>query len=263
MGFARKMGEAAFPWLWQGLIGAWCPGLGPSGLKLFDHSGRGHTGTLTNMDPGTDWVIDQGLQALEFDGVNDFVDIGNPVGLRPDSQITLASFFIPTDPQPSAFGRIICKTDGATGDHWGLMVDSQERLRFRVGSIENSSQPVLSFPDELNFGAGTFNGTLHRTYLNGRRFSLSSSGTINTGGDVAIGRNPAAADRFYEGGIVSVFVWDRALNDSAIFDLQRAGPFAPFIPKLGPEREGVKIFMGGPLVNRKSRLTNLVGGTLV
>ena len=60
----------------QGLVGAWCPSLGASGFRLIDRSGYGNHGTLTNMDPGTDWVASGGKGALDFDGVNDYVDLG-------------------------------------------------------------------------------------------------------------------------------------------------------------------------------------------
>lgn len=33
----------------QGIVGAWCPSLGPSGSKLLDKSGYGNNGALTNM----------------------------------------------------------------------------------------------------------------------------------------------------------------------------------------------------------------------
>lgn len=57
----------------QGLVGAWCPSLGASGYRLIDRSGYGNHGTLTNMDPGTDWISD-GKLALDFDGSNDYVN---------------------------------------------------------------------------------------------------------------------------------------------------------------------------------------------
>lgn len=60
----------------QGLVGAWCPSLGPSGNTLIDRSGYGNHGTLTNMDAGTDWVASQYGWALDFDGTNDFVNLG-------------------------------------------------------------------------------------------------------------------------------------------------------------------------------------------
>jgi len=67
--------ESAYPHLWDGVVGAWCPSLGPTGLRLHDHSRRNNWGTLTNMDPATDWVVSGGQYALDFDGVNDYVRV--------------------------------------------------------------------------------------------------------------------------------------------------------------------------------------------
>lgn len=66
--------ESTVPQLWDGVIGAWCPSLGPTGSRLHDFSRYNNWGTLTNMDPATDWVVDGGQYALDFDGVNDYVD---------------------------------------------------------------------------------------------------------------------------------------------------------------------------------------------
>ena len=57
----------------DGLVGAWCPSLGATAGTLLDRSGRNNHGTLTNMDPATDWVQSGGRGALDFDGVNDQV----------------------------------------------------------------------------------------------------------------------------------------------------------------------------------------------
>ena len=65
--------ESAYPELWDGVVGAWCPSLGPTGLRLHDHSRRSNWGTLTNMDAATDWVVSGGQYALDFDGSNDYV----------------------------------------------------------------------------------------------------------------------------------------------------------------------------------------------
>ena len=61
--------------LWDGVVGAWCPSLGPTGSRLHDHSRFNNWGTLTNMDNATDWVVDGGQYALDFDGSNDYVTI--------------------------------------------------------------------------------------------------------------------------------------------------------------------------------------------
>jgi len=62
-----------YPSLRQGLVGAWCPSLGASGLSLIDRSGRGNHGTLTNMGGQQNWVASGSGLALNFDGVNDWV----------------------------------------------------------------------------------------------------------------------------------------------------------------------------------------------
>jgi len=69
--------DSAYPELWDGCVGAWAPCLGPTGLRLHDMGGRANWGTLTNMDAATDWVVDGGKYALDFDGVNDYVNIGD------------------------------------------------------------------------------------------------------------------------------------------------------------------------------------------
>lgn len=74
--YAPGHGTPKYPQLWKGCVGAWAPLLGPNGTTLRDSSGSNNHGTLTNMDAATDWVISGGKYALDFDGTNDFVDIG-------------------------------------------------------------------------------------------------------------------------------------------------------------------------------------------
>ncbi len=75
-GYARNAAEAAYPNLWEGLLGSWHLSLGVTGATLFDVSGYGHGGTLTNMEPATDWVPTERGYALDFDGADEFVELG-------------------------------------------------------------------------------------------------------------------------------------------------------------------------------------------
>lgn len=72
-GFAPRDGQPLYPSLWRGCVGAFAPCLGPTGLTLRDWSGYGRHGALTNMDPGSDWVINGGRYGLDLDGTNDHV----------------------------------------------------------------------------------------------------------------------------------------------------------------------------------------------
>lgn len=64
------------PSLRQGLIRAWCPSLGASGLTLIDRSGQNAHGTLTNMAGQDNWQASGSGVALNFDGADDYVACG-------------------------------------------------------------------------------------------------------------------------------------------------------------------------------------------
>ena len=56
----------------QGLVGAWCPSLGPSGSRLLDKSGYRNDATLVNTNDTKNFVTTNGKLAIEFDGINDY-----------------------------------------------------------------------------------------------------------------------------------------------------------------------------------------------
>jgi hypothetical protein len=69
--------ESAYPELWDGVAFAAAPCLGPTGLRLHDHSRRVNWGTLTNLVPSTDYVVQSGQYALRFDGANKSVQFSS------------------------------------------------------------------------------------------------------------------------------------------------------------------------------------------
>ena len=82
--------ESAHRDLWDGVVGYWAPCLGPTGTRLHDVSRFNNWGTLTNMDAATDWVVDGGQYALDFDVTNDYVDIGTRQYLSSGAPATVA-----------------------------------------------------------------------------------------------------------------------------------------------------------------------------
>ena len=85
---ARRKDHARYPQAWDELAAAWYPGAGPSGTRLYDLSGRDNHGTLTN---GPTWVDSQGGKAIEFDGVNDAININR---IQFDSAFSLSCYFL-------------------------------------------------------------------------------------------------------------------------------------------------------------------------
>lgn len=72
------IGLAQIDWshpLARGLVGCWLFNEG-GGSRVFDSARRNH-GTLTNMDPASDWVNGKFGRALDFDGSDDYVNFGD------------------------------------------------------------------------------------------------------------------------------------------------------------------------------------------
>ena len=90
--YASNASEARYPQLWRGRVFGVCPSVqGPTGLNLYDTTGRGRHGTLTNMDAPTDWVLSQGLYSLDFDGTNDYV--GGFRNIQVSAGLTISAWF--------------------------------------------------------------------------------------------------------------------------------------------------------------------------
>ncbi len=88
-GYAHNAGEAMYPQLHDGLVANYDMGLGATGLVLKDTTSHQSHGALTSMDPPTDWVPTEVGMALDFDGSNDHVNLGNLTLLEGESDFTL------------------------------------------------------------------------------------------------------------------------------------------------------------------------------
>lgn len=106
--------------LWEGLVGCWVPQMGPTGTTLLDLSGYGNHGTLTNMDPATDWVPGPNGWALDFDGYNDVIKM--PICNATQYPLSAtAAVYIPDVLRSGAFVKIGYQPQyGTSGNGWGI-----------------------------------------------------------------------------------------------------------------------------------------------
>jgi len=131
--------ESAYPDLWDGVVGYWSPCLGPTGTRLHDVSRGNNWGTLTNMDAATDWVIDGGQYALDFDGVNDSVSAGNVPVLDAVLGLTLAVWYYPR--VTVGLGAIVNQWRGTAGSY---LFQSGTSLAWQVGTLANTRLTVAN-----------------------------------------------------------------------------------------------------------------------
>jgi len=166
-------------------------------------SRRSNWGTLTNMDPATDWVVSGGQYALDFDGTDDYVRVPSVPQWRSVSawvsltttgvlqQVADAYNSIPDDRglllYANASGKALfdgrnstgtyrssgASTTTITGIGWvHLFGQYSDRLQIYVnGVLESQTATALTafstMPD-LNIGAFGFAGLPESGYLNGR-----------------------------------------------------------------------------------------------
>jgi len=210
-----------------GLVGYWSFEEG-IGTKAGDMSGNGNNGTLTLMDPATDWVNGKRGKALDFDGVNDYVNLGT-FSVVSDQMTMAAWVYVTAFSSPDVQERIINKADGTgTENHdWMLSFidNSGRKLRLRF----NRSINTLIGNTNLSAGrwyyvAATYNNGTGIIYLDGVADGSGSFGTgtlPNNTNPVYIGAKSSLVE-FLNGKIDEVRIYNRALSASEVANLYNA-----------------------------------------
>jgi len=195
-------------------------------------SAGGNHGTVFG-DPA--WVNDpQRGWCLDFDGEGDYVDVGDDPSLTFSDQITVACWI-----KVRAFDRnwnaVVTK-----GDDWVLArTRDDDRTAFLCLGLTGGGWPEV-YSNDVNDGnwhhlAGVYDGEELILYQNGVRVgSKPLHGSINRNwSKVLIGENGQTANRFWNGLIDDVRLYNRALTADEIEVLAEAEPVAP-PPPPGP-----------------------------
>jgi hypothetical protein len=214
----------------SGLVGYWNLNAG-SGTSASDSAGS-NTGTLTN---GATWTTGQVGNAVNMDGVNDYIALPNMD--VSGSGITIAAWIRSSSFNTNIDQRFISKASDTTedGHYWMLgQTDSGgSKLRFRLKTGSVTTTLIASSGNlPLNtwyHAAATYNGSTMRLYLNGAEIgSVSKTGTVATSASVpvSIGRSPEGSS-YMHGAIDEVRIYNRGLSASEITDVYQDGGTPP------------------------------------
>ena len=210
--------------LGYGLVACWKLDEG-SGTTAYDVSAADHHGTLTGMDPATDWVTGKIGGALDFDGSNDCVLLGDSLELV--DYISISAWV-----NPSSIGidrQII--SDGYNGSitQWEFKTTSADgKVSFRhwaPGEVGVQSIQTLTAGIWTHL-VGIYDGKKWKIYWDG-----SLDNEITDGGPVAANRNlyigavdiNGSPGQFWVGVIDDVRVYDRPLNAAEVKALYEMG----------------------------------------
>lgn len=215
--------------LTDGLVGMWSfDGSDLTSATATDVSANSNDGTLKS-DPKP--AIGNIGQALEFDGVDDYVEVSNEENFDID-RITV-SFWARVEGQSSDndYPRPVSKGQSATNNGaYGIRVTDpdQNGAGFRVKDSAGSTHDAVDSSGiendkQWHHYVGVYDGSIQKFYIDGdQKGSNSWSGTINDVSDpvhIGDGNN----ERHFNGDIDNVRIYDRALSDNEIQRLYSLG----------------------------------------
>ncbi len=270
-GFARNAAESAAPGLWKGLAGLWAPGLGPTGLTLRDLSGFGNHGTLTNMDPATDWGTtgQRGIpRALDFGNHDSMESVVVPRNQFPYLAQLTVSAWVNVSNNSSLGIKGVMADWGVSGDaSWLLGVDigsgfNPIKLTAQIhdGSTTDTFAPVADIDARFKWRqiAMTYDGTTLKVWLDGREWGSTGSVLVldDTGNDIVMGNSTASSNTQGLPGMATDFsIWNRVLLPSEIQQLHE-DPMARF-------RRRVQVFPTAVVAAVGNRKQYVLGGGIV
>lgn len=231
---ARNASEAAYPHLWQGLAGAWVPSLGVTGDTLRDVSGRKHHGTLTGMDPSTDWQVSGGGWCLDFDGTNDVVLAPAIPQIAGATQATFSFWSRRNAANATAAIHQVqstLQTNGRT-----QIVFFKGTLWLTLSAVGQNNYATYASSDTLWHhvtvifdGSGAANADKCRLFFDGVPRSLYFVGTMPTSLNAAntlqfgIGAGVSNGYQYANAKHADTLVYDRAITDAEALQLYAMG----------------------------------------
>lgn len=247
-GFARNQSEAEYPRLWNCLAGLWSPGVNPrGGVFLRDWGVKANHGTLTTMDPATDWATSSGYSSLDFDGTSDYVDLGTGAGVTFTTAMSISVWFLVNTFAGVNDDYQLLSRDGNTGGrsytfdvNHPTTGSALNKLRFYVNGGAGSD---AIFGSTTSLAAGviyhavaTYRAGSLNLYLDGKSDATEVTGATNpiptATASARIGsRQYTGAEGYAPMKLFEAALWSRALSGSEIRTIYQLGPGGIFTPR--------------------------------
>jgi predicted nucleotidyltransferase len=214
-----------------GLVGHWKLDEN-TGTSAADLSGNGITGTLTN---GPTWTTGKYGYAVNFDGADDHVTMGDPNSLDIVGQLTISAWIYPRTTGGGGLGRIFDKNSSVTGTAGYVLylqnITVTNGLTFGIGDLSGSpARSVISSANAVTLNQWqhvvvTYDGSkLVKIYVNNvvvGSNTFAEFPTANTNNAV-IGGRTTSNTRNFDGYIDDVRIYNRALSAAEVLALYQA-----------------------------------------
>ncbi len=203
--------------------GSWTALMDDDGL-MYD-SASDTTGQLRN---GAEWAYDPEFgSVLDLTGNNGSVLLGDPESLQIEGKITLAAWVKPES--TDGYNYILAK--GFSQSPNGEICLRINDGKYEVGSWNGTSYYAAFEVPEEDLGTwvylcGTYDGESWHLYRNGEEVAAlqSTVGAISVNSDWSIGSTGNGTQRFFNGQIKQVQLYDTAVTPAQIADMYAAAP---------------------------------------
>jgi len=232
IGATTKFNVSPTKYLTSGLVGYWTMDGSKVNWKtgaVTDSSGFGNTGAITNMATSTATAAGKIGQAMKFDGVNDYVNLGKPASIGSlVTNITVSAWINNTN--LSGVQRVIAASRDTTANGFGFGTLGAG-LEFTTFGVKDYDSTTIT----LTAGVWThitavmsgFNVTF---YVNGaarQTITGTANGNANTDDDIYIGSATVNGEstlfELFNGLIDEVRVYNRALSANEVNRLYNMG----------------------------------------
>jgi hypothetical protein len=179
-----------------------------------DGSGNGLDGTIRGNPAFVEGIAGM---ALSFDGVNDYVDLGSNAAFDITEQITLSAWVNTNDAGNGQHNPYVGKGDQT----YSIKHASSNTIEFFIyddGWHTANVRVDSSFNGEWHHVLGTYDGSELKTYVDGvLGATVAHQGSIDVQThNLTIAMNSQETDRFYDGIIDEVKIYNRALSPAEI-----------------------------------------------
>ena len=167
-----------------------------------DASGNNHNGSCSGTTCPTAGVAGKFDYALQFDGVDDFVSLGNPPGLNLSGQLTLMAWVNPS----STTGLQNIVAHGYTASPQAAVFLRINSGNYQIGSWDGANHLTAAAIPPGDVGtwvhlAGVYDGSYWRLYRNGilETATPDPTGAVPVSGNWALGARGDGSERFFGG----------------------------------------------------------------
>lgn len=202
------------------------------GSSIVNYASSAYTGLLINAS-ATNWIQGHIDGALWFDGVDDYIEIAQPISVITQNNFTVAAYVYFDGTTPHSYPSVVSDIAECGGYYPGYALGYERPSGALFGWVATCSYNSEAYAYNAQFNPSnrwfalvqTYDGTDLKLYVNGTLYqSVSGQFAPTTNDTLWIGRSQVPPDSSsWRGGIDDVRIYTNTLSSNQVFNLYGGG----------------------------------------